>query len=75
MPGAVLAADGTVTVTGSIKGGSVGAGITFATLPAGMRPALQEEFVVAISSGTAKIIIFQTVQFKVSQRLMQQGPR
>ncbi|MCG8907314.1 SGNH/GDSL hydrolase family protein [Pseudomonas sp. DP-17] len=57
-PGAVLSSNGTVTLTGSIKGGTVTAGTTFATLPAGMRPVLQEEFVVCTSTGTARIIIY-----------------
>ena len=57
-PQYILGEDGIVTCTGAIKSGTVTAGTTIATLPAGYRPpAIQGPIVVATNAGTCQIKI------------------
>ena len=57
-PTARMTADGTVTLAGSMSGGTITAGVTAATLPAGLRPAFMITPVVATAAGTVRIRIF-----------------
>ena len=50
-------AQGFVVLRGNVTGGTVGSGATILTLPAGFRPAANERFTTASSSGTATLEI------------------
>lgn len=57
-PSALLTADGAVVLSGSMKGGTVTAGVTACTLPAGMRPAFETIVTLTTSTGVVRAIIF-----------------
>lgn len=57
-PSALLTSDGTVVLSGSMSAGTVTAGVTAATIPAGLRPAFRIMVDVATNAGRSRIVIF-----------------
>lgn len=57
-PSALLTADGSVVLSGSMKGGTAGPGVTACTLPAGMRPMFDTPVTLTTSTGTVRAMIF-----------------
>lgn len=57
-PSALLTSDGSVVLSGSMKGGTAGPGVTACTLPAGMRPQFETPVTLTTSSGTVRAMIF-----------------
>lgn len=56
-----------VYVRGTIAGGTVGSGVVAATLPAGFRPTVNQEFIVACSGGSARLSVFTDGRICVTQ--------